>query len=102
MATLIQIADAFDSADVRKQILGAVLALATAIRNEDPATPKHQARLKWARKVTRSARQMSERMHAAIVINGTVNAEIPDITDGAVQNALDALAVKFSDEALPE
>ena len=102
MATLIEIADSYDNPDVRKQILGAVIELATRIRNEAAATPKHALRLKWARKVMLSPRQMSERMNGATLSDSTVLAEIPTISDSAVQGAVGSLVLKFANQNLPE
>ena len=102
MATLIQIADAFDGADVRKQIVGAVLQGAQVIRNEGGGVPNHARRLKWALKAARSPRQMAERMHGAVLTDATVSSEIPKIMDAAIQAAVDTLVLKFANEGLPE
>ncbi len=102
MPTLIEIADAFENADVRKQIVGALIGLAKTIRNEAGSVPKHQLRLRWANKVVLSARQMAERMHGAVLTDSTVSAEIPSITDPAVQGAVESLVLKFANANLPE
>ncbi len=102
MATLIQIADAFDSADVRKQIVGAVIEMATTIRNEGGGVPNHAIRLTWAKKVILSARQMAERMNGAVLTDSTVAGEIPSITDPAVRGAVESLVLKFAKTNLPE
>ena len=102
MATLTQIADAFDSADVRKKIVGAVIELGTTIRNESATTPKRAARLKWARKAMLNPRQMAERMTGGVLVDAGVNAEIPSVTDPAIQAAVEALVLKFANANLPE
>ncbi len=102
MPTLTEIADAFESPDVRKQIVGAVIQTSTEIRSEGAGVPKHQIRLRWARKVMLSPRQMSERMIGALLADSTVNAELPTISDSAIQGAVGSLILTFANTALPE
>ena len=102
MATLTEIADAFESADIKRRTVAAVIELVAVIRAEGPSTPKHQARLKWARKSILNALQMSERMQTAVSAHAAVTVEIPDVSDAAIRAAVEALVVKFADANLPE
>lgn len=98
MATYLELQEIQQNESFRSRIAVACVMAAEAIRNEDPATVNHDARLAWARICYQNPAVSASSMVWPVLAQNAVlsQAVILGSTDAQLQNAVNAAVSVFS------
>ena len=98
MATYAELLTASANAALRDKVKVACIVASHAVRNENPDTPDHGARLDWAKRTFANPDGEATRMLWALLaeFKDSAPAQITGATDAQVQAAVDAAVALFT------
>ena len=79
----------------RGRVKVACLKFADYIFNEDTATPAHNTRIKWANNTMQNPEMVAAQVQPTVVMDAAVQAAGADITDEALQSAVEGVINKL-------
>lgn len=87
--TQLESASLMNDFEFRGRIKVCVLQYANYILDEAPSVPAHNTRSKWAANTMISPDSVAQQMHAPVVMDAAVQSAGKDITDAALQSAVE-------------
>ena len=99
MLTDEQLSGLIGSSDLQPQIMGSVLAVAKIVENEDPDTPNHVNRLKWAASAMGSPTAAALKMRGSVLARyqATLGPPPYTLTDEQIRAAITESVDTFAD-----
>lgn len=97
MATYIELRTAASNTTLRQRVAVACVVAANDIREEDPGTANHTARLAWAKSVYASPETVASSVLWSVLAQnaGLTIVQIEGASDAAIQTAVDAAIPAF-------
>ena len=88
-------ADLMNDFQFRGRIKVAALKFADYVQNEAPGTQGHAARYRWAQQTYLNPEMATMQIHPPVVMDAAVQQDGANITDAALQTAVEGVIAKF-------
>ncbi len=92
MAAYIDLANLRTNADFLRKVEIAVAKFATYVLGEDPSTPNHNARYRWAASALLSPTSVAAGLISSVVLDDNVMANLENTSDADIQAAVERKA----------